>query len=311
MNPFPGVAPLTVNTIGTGSPGVLVTSGAADPHGSWPTPIEATGNDSRTAANLMAAVESLTDRTNWNAWRTIDVIAGGDYRSLFQAQVFLANILEIDRSALHGGGVTTLTVFGDADGGTALLAQATSANGNGALTQGNGTGYGLQASGGASQSGAKATAGSGSKKNGIEGTGDGTDWWVGGGSWGVTATGGVEITNGPLYRRGTNCYEVMREANLPFAVDSNGSFDPSTTGDTVLYAVPALTANRTWTLNHPASGGAVEFMLMATGAFGGGGFTLSIIDQSTAVLVAPINGFIQTRFRYSPAQGQWRVLNGL
>lgn len=76
---YPGLAPLTVNISGTGSNGVLVSSGSGDPHGIWPTPLEMTGGDKRFAVNMMAAVESLTSRTNWLAWRMPDFIAGGTY----------------------------------------------------------------------------------------------------------------------------------------------------------------------------------------------------------------------------------------
>lgn len=76
---YPGLAPLTVITSGPSGLGLVLSSGGSDPHGVWPTPNEMVGGDKRFAVNLMAAVESLTSRTNWGAWRTIDIIGGGNY----------------------------------------------------------------------------------------------------------------------------------------------------------------------------------------------------------------------------------------
>ena len=79
MQLYPGIAPLTVNPSGSGSPGIVVTSGASDTHGWWPSPLVVQGNDPRSAANLNAAVEAAIDRINWIGWRVIDWIAGGSY----------------------------------------------------------------------------------------------------------------------------------------------------------------------------------------------------------------------------------------
>jgi hypothetical protein len=308
MHSFPGTNPLTINSVGTGSPGVVVNTGA---HGVFTVPQVVDGGDSRSAANFGVGHESLMDSVVWIGWRVPDWITGGDYRSLFQGTVQVANIFAIDRSSIHGGGVTTLTLFGDADGGTALLAQATSANGNGALTQGNGTGYGLQANGGGSQSGAKATAGSGSNKNGIEGTGDGSTQYSTNGSFGGKFNGGIFVFNGPVFRSGSAAISVLREGGLPFAVDSSNSFDPSTI-DVLTINAPTTTSTRTWTLDHPASGVACLFYFNPTGSGASISGNLLINDASTGNLVTITSGGgnwgAPYLFLFSPTAATWRAM---
>lgn len=58
MQPYPGVAPFTPLSTPPGK-------------GVFPTPDVVT-TDPRSAANLMAAVQALTDRSNWEGWRAID-----------------------------------------------------------------------------------------------------------------------------------------------------------------------------------------------------------------------------------------------
>lgn len=79
MQLYPGVAPLTIIASGAVVVGDILTSGASDPHGWFPGPLTVEGNDPRSAANLMAAVEAVTDRINWLGWRVLDIWGGGDY----------------------------------------------------------------------------------------------------------------------------------------------------------------------------------------------------------------------------------------
>lgn len=161
MNPYPGVAPLTVNTSGIGGPGIIVSGGGTDPHGSWPTPVEVTGNDNRTSGNTMSMGEGLTDRDNWLGWRVPDYINGGDYRSLFVSQVQMATPLVLDRSGLLPDGFPTLILFG-VTGRQAIQAYAGSGNENCAEFTGSGNGTGLATLGGASGPGLVATSGASS-----------------------------------------------------------------------------------------------------------------------------------------------------
>lgn len=48
-------------------------------YGFFPGPLETQGGDKRSSANLNAAVESLTSRTNFLGWRTINIVDGGTY----------------------------------------------------------------------------------------------------------------------------------------------------------------------------------------------------------------------------------------
>lgn len=163
MQLYPGLAPLTVNTSGSGSPGVLVSSGSADPHGVWPTPDEMVGADPRLAANLMAAVEGLTSRSNWISWRIPDPIAGGDYRSLFTGAVTVANQYTVDRSAINDVTVA-ITAQGGGGGGP-----------GGDFYQGPGNasgGWGLRGTGGNSSAGGVGIIGIGGSVSGagVKGT---------------------------------------------------------------------------------------------------------------------------------------------
>jgi hypothetical protein len=195
-NPYPGNGALGTGSGGYGN--ILNSGGPSFATGNWPTPIEATGNDNRTAANLMAAVESLTDRTNWLGWRTPDWISGGDYRTGFLSvtPVQIASVLVIDRSALTDG-LTTLTLKGASSGGgggsggvpLSCIAQGTvgqcaanfaAAGAFAAIvctggTSASASGPGASLTGGtlAGGHGATCTAGAGSNGNGATCTGDG------------------------------------------------------------------------------------------------------------------------------------------
>lgn len=79
MQLYPGVAKLAVISSGPSGSGLILTSGASDAHGWWPTPLVVVGNDARSSTNLPAAVQAVTDRSNWIGWRTLDIWGGGDY----------------------------------------------------------------------------------------------------------------------------------------------------------------------------------------------------------------------------------------
>lgn len=142
---YPGYAPLTVILPGTGSPGVIVSSGAADPHGIWPTPLEMTGGDKRFAVNLMAAVESLTSRTNLIGQRMVDWYYGGNWSS-WTSGVVLGNYVTINRTATS-------------DNTTALFVASGATDSIGIESHGHGNGSGIESIGGATGIGIKGTGG--------------------------------------------------------------------------------------------------------------------------------------------------------
>lgn len=167
MQLFPGIAPLTVATSGAG-PGVIVTSGPTDTHGWWPGPFEAQGNDPRSAANLMAMGEALTDRTNWIGWRVADFIFGGDYIALFRGLVQFGNVWTLDRS-WNNGTEAVVQIFGPTGGGDALAVFAGGANGNAIKAQAFGAGLSLNGIGTV-----QGVAKTGTDTPGGDFTGDGT-----------------------------------------------------------------------------------------------------------------------------------------
>ncbi len=198
MTPYPGIAQLVVATSGA-APGIIVTSGSGDAHGWWPTPLIVQGNDARNAANLNAAVESLTDRSNWIGWRAIDWIAGGDYRSLFGGQVMIANSVIIDRSgtsdliaALVVKGTTGSTVLAadisgsGTSGRAARFTGASSADVAVLIVGGSTTGDGLHVTAQAGNSTA------------IIGTGHGSGSGVVANAGGTAGTPSVRAQSGPV-----------------------------------------------------------------------------------------------------------------
>lgn len=161
MLAYPGIAPLTVATSGA-TVGVLVTSGSGDAYGWWPTPLVVNGNDARSAANLMAAVEGLTDRTNFLGEHMIDWTRGGTWAT-WAPGVAWGGHLSIDHSPT-------------ADGATGLAAKGGSVNGPG-----------LDGFAG------------GGNAFGTRGTGSGTGPGVIGVAGGSAGTPGVKSSGGPLY----------------------------------------------------------------------------------------------------------------
>lgn len=96
---YPGTNPLTISTTpGAGAPGVVVNHGS---NGVYALPLVVQGGDTRNAANYDAAPEADRDSIVWLGWRAVDWINGGDYHTLFTAQVTLGNIITF----ASGGGL--------------------------------------------------------------------------------------------------------------------------------------------------------------------------------------------------------------
>lgn len=70
MTPFPG----------TDSPAAIIPGSPVAGKGSWPGAIQIPDdNDKRDAANAEVGMEGLTDRSNFLAWRMINIVDGGTY----------------------------------------------------------------------------------------------------------------------------------------------------------------------------------------------------------------------------------------
>lgn len=264
---YPGYAPLTVILPGTGSPGVIVSSGAADPHGIWPTPLEMTGGDKRFAVNLNLAMESLTSRTNWIGWRTIDWIRGGDY-SAWTAQVSLNSLMLWGGSHTFNGSI--LITVGATWSGTAQL------NGGASnVITWNGTAHFNLL-----------TKFGGSGTVHVE---NGTLWQFDSGS-SVNA-------ESPISHIGATAVNVLRESGLPFPADTSDHFDPSIL-DLVRYDSSAITGPRIWTLDAPASGGCVTVLFYPTPGVGTlPSFTVTIEDSGGAAVTTIASGALMVPFR--------------
>lgn len=86
LTAYPGTDPLTNGSAPTNGTFLFPYPSG---FGIFPTPLEATDGDDRSAGNLMLGLESVTDRTNYLGWRMIDWISGGTYT--WTASVSLAN----------------------------------------------------------------------------------------------------------------------------------------------------------------------------------------------------------------------------
>jgi hypothetical protein len=314
-----GIDPITFGQFA--APGVVVNPQPAG-SGAYALPLVVDGGDKRSAANLMAGIEANRDCINWLTWRTVDWISGGDYRSLFKAQVSLSNVFIFDRSALHAGGLNTLTVQGDLDGGAAIWAQSNAGDSTAIQAWGHGSGNGIQSVGGASGSGATCRAGAGSKKFGIEAFGDGTNW-NSSESFGVYAHSGVRVQDGPLVRNGNASAEWLRELALPFGIDTNGSMDPSIADLFLTDLSGKISANRTWKLLAPSSKACVRARLYIKayplGPFypkwPNGTTTITIQDNNTGAQLwqfvwnnaigSSLGSGGALRWIYSPIEGSW------
>lgn len=220
MGPYPGIAPLAVAVSGA-SPGILVTSGSGDAYGWWPTPLVVNGNDARNAANLMAANEALTDRTNFLGQHMIDWVRGGTWAT-WTPGVAWGGHLSIDHSttadsatglaarggSVNGGGVNGLGGGGNAYGvkgqGTGTVAGLwgvgdPASSGPGLTSTGGATGNGAVVTGGATGgNGIVATAAAGNNV-GVVGSGHGTGAGVFGIAGGTAGTPGVTSSSGPMH----------------------------------------------------------------------------------------------------------------
>ena len=296
MQLYPGLAPLTVNTSGSGSPGVLVSSGSADPHGAFPTPNEMVGGDPRLAAQLMAAVESLTSRTNWLGWHTLDIFAGGDYSLAGSNQITTANAWGFKGSV----GFTNASNF-VANGATLYVGYAII-----------GAGHIVVSSNGDITVDGAATYASGSATN----VQSGAVW--------TFAPGSTVTTSSPLIHLGVTAVSVLREVVATsivvtaggsgghLVINADNTFDPSQ-ADFITTTFSAVSATRTWTLTHPPSGDSCIVNLYQNGTWSGGG-GIQLADASTGNIV---NGLLDTgtwtpggalRLWYSPSLASWVVL---
>lgn len=105
MQAYPGTDPVTIIP-GTLTPG----------YGLWPTPQEAQGGDRRQAAQLMAGMESNTDRDNFLAWRVclLNPIEGSpQVNATFTSAIWTKNAWKFIGSATFTG--TGSQVFLTAD----------------------------------------------------------------------------------------------------------------------------------------------------------------------------------------------------
>lgn len=329
MQLFPGIAPLTVATSGAG-PGVIVTSGPTDTHGWWPGPFEAQGNDPRSAANLMAMGEALTDRTNWIGWRVADFIFGGDYIALFRGLVQFGNVWTLDRS-WNNGTEAVVQIFGPTGGGNSLDVFAGGGNGNAVRGSGFGTGSGLVGIGGATGAGGNftggATGGNGvactgtGNSNGLvcqgAGTGHGIIATVAGSGYSVNCQGSQLIT-GNLVHSGASAVNVLRETALASVVvtaggsgghlvaNADNTFDPSQTDVIYMGTAPTITSDRTWTLTHPPGGTPCTVLLKAVASSFGGSNQIGIFDSSGgSPIVVFGSAWADARIYFSPTAGSW------
>lgn len=166
MLAYPGIAPLTVAVSGA-SPGILVTSGSGDTYGWWPTPLVVNGNDARNAANLMAAVEALTDRANFLGQHMIDWTRGGTWAT-WTPGVAWGGHLSIDHSSVADSS-TGLAAKGGSTGGGGVNGIGGGGNAYGVKGDGSGNKPGGQFTGGLTGAGATC-AGGATSGNGLEST---------------------------------------------------------------------------------------------------------------------------------------------
>lgn len=117
---FPGLGPLTINTVGSGSPGVVVNDTPGGTHGFVSYPLTVTGNNDVTSGNVAIADQAEQNTLNWLLWRAPDWITGGDYSSLFTGSVTIGNLLIIKGGGLLFENTSLLTI----QSGCALTAQS-------------------------------------------------------------------------------------------------------------------------------------------------------------------------------------------
>jgi hypothetical protein len=89
MHPYPGID--DANAVIPGSP--------AAGYGAWPGTIQIPDDaDKRDAANAEVGMEALTDRSNYLAWRSINIVDGGSYT--FTTPLSLRNPWTVDATTL-------------------------------------------------------------------------------------------------------------------------------------------------------------------------------------------------------------------
>lgn len=89
------------NGYGTDDPNAIIPGSPTAGYGEYPGAVVADDEDDRTAANAMAGVEALLDRTNFLAWRMLNIIEGGVYA--FTAAIQWANPLTTLARIVHSG----------------------------------------------------------------------------------------------------------------------------------------------------------------------------------------------------------------
>lgn len=116
---YDGVNPL-------GAP--IIPSSPTSGKGQWPDASVVDDGDERDAATAMAAVEAAIDRTNFIAWRMVNVIEGSTHA--YTSTITLANVMVWNGAATHNAGSiwqnnATLQI-GTASAAAALLVKSTS-----------------------------------------------------------------------------------------------------------------------------------------------------------------------------------------
>ncbi len=120
MQLYPGVAPITCNTTGVGSPGIAVSAGASDPHGNYPVATDCMADgDQRDGQDYAAGIQGNRDCINWLTWRSIDIWAGGNFSTSTGATITVDQQWSFSCGANNTSAVL-VTAQGTGDAVTAL-----------------------------------------------------------------------------------------------------------------------------------------------------------------------------------------------
>lgn len=197
MESFPSII-TTTSTPGASAPLVFYVP-TATTYGQWATIEVVDDGDQRDADNLMTPAEGTKINLDFVAARTLDLIYGGAYDTVFRAAVTIANSLTIDRS--YSNGSTSCLILHGSTGANAIAADfyGSDPSGTALRATAGAAGTGIFAYGGASSGSAINATAQGGNAIAIQCAGHGSGAGLKATAGGTSGTAAAELYAGPLY----------------------------------------------------------------------------------------------------------------
>jgi hypothetical protein len=300
---YPGQDGAAIVYSPTGSGGIsggVLTIVQDGSHGVLSIPKVVTGNDDITSGNASMPDEANRDGVVWLAWRTPDWINGGDYSSVHTGTVTTGITLVIANAGqivVGGPGGTALLSIGDNTHPANLILSDT-----GNLIQ---------------DSGSTATWNGASNWNSGSVTHfkSGSTFQFDSGMSGLVCSSPFSIT-AALIHIGVAGVNLLRDIALTsVSVTAGGTgghavADSAWAGDIsqadmIEYDVSGLSAARTWTLSHPASGGALRVVFYPVPGTGVNASFKATLADAVSTFTYTINTAIPFALMYSTLASSW------